>query len=580
MAATEVSEVTGPSAAPRHRRRRGSLSTYLLLSPTVVVLLAFFVAPLYYVFLFSTGQRYQGVTKAAALINGELTSFSWDRWRELLGTEVTVSGLGLSPSMPLWVLGLIAIALLTGALRGARLPRFGREVMVGSLVLLVVPFLTLPVGTSVARLVKITSENPSITLFFRSISTSLTVSVVAVLMAFPVAYYLAFCRGKSKYTWLVIVIAPFLTSYLLRVLAFKVILTDDGLVNTALFDSDLRADGNQVEWLLYTQFTVLLVLLYAWVPFVTLPIFVALENMDRRLLEAATDLGASRLRAFVKITLPIAAPGIVAAFLFVFIPTIGEFVTPQLVGGSKGYLFGSAIADDFGQNSDWQIGRRARALPDGRRARADGRDLALPARDGRWHMSSPGSTVAVSRNGRRLLTGWFVFFLIFLYLPSVILLIFSFNSGTIPVFPLQHFTTKWYSDAWHDQELRDAFVRSIKVARRHEHRGDRRSASSRPTRSRAGEFRAPQRDHGVLARAARRAAHRRRRGAADALPQGPAPDPALALDRARRPRRDLAAVLHPAARAAHRQHRRPARGGRAGSRRVVGARRSGASSCR
>ena len=78
-------------------------------------------------------------------------------------------------------------------------------------------------------------------------------------------------------------------------------------------------------------------------------------------------------------------------------------------------------------------------------------------------MSSPGSTVAVSKNGRRLLTGWFVFFLIFLYLPSVILLIFSFNSGTIPVFPLQHFTTKWYSQAWQDQELRDAFVRSIKV---------------------------------------------------------------------------------------------------------------------
>ena len=153
-----------------------------------------------------------------------------------------------------------------------------------------------------------------------------------------------------------IVIAPFLTSYLLRVLSFKVILTDEGLVNTFLFDTGLRAQGDQVDWLLYTQFTVLLVLLYAWVPFVALPIFVALENMDRRLLEAATDLGASSLHAFVKITLPLAAPGIVAAFLFVFIPTIGEFVTPQLVGGSKGYLFGSAIADDFGQNSDWQSG--------------------------------------------------------------------------------------------------------------------------------------------------------------------------------------------------------------------------------
>ncbi len=318
--------------------------------------MAFFLAPLYYVFLFSTGQRYQGVTKAAALINGELTSFSWDRWRELLGTEVTVRLLGVSATIPLWLLGVIAVALLVGVLRGNRLPRHGHAVVAGCLILLVAPFIALPGGTSVARVAEITSENPSITLFMRSISTSLTVSVIAVLMAFPVAYYLAFCRGKSKYTWLVIVIAPFLTSYLLRVLSFKVILTDDGLVNTFLFDTGLRAQGHQVDWLLYTQFTVLLVLLYAWVPFVALPIFVALENMDRRLLEAATDLGASRLRAFVKITLPLASPGIVAAFLFVFIPTIGEFVTPQLVGGSKGYLFGSAIADDFGQNSDWQSG--------------------------------------------------------------------------------------------------------------------------------------------------------------------------------------------------------------------------------
>src|SRR4051795_12819626 len=112
MAAAEGSEVNAPPPPPARRRGHRTLSSYLLLSPMIVVLLAFFVAPLYYVFLFSTGQRYQGVTKAAAVINGELTSFSWERWSELLGTKVTVSGLGLSPSMPLWVLGLIAIALL------------------------------------------------------------------------------------------------------------------------------------------------------------------------------------------------------------------------------------------------------------------------------------------------------------------------------------------------------------------------------------------------------------------------------------------------------------------------------------
>ena len=105
--------------------------------------------------------------------------------------------------------------------------------------------------------------------------------------------------------------------------------------------------------------------------------------MDRRLLEAATDLGASRLQAFLKITLPLAAPGIVAAFLFVFIPSIGEYITPPLVGGSKGYMFGQAVADDFVAEQRLAVGRRARAVPAAGRAAPDGRDLAVPARDGR-----------------------------------------------------------------------------------------------------------------------------------------------------------------------------------------------------
>src|SRR5882757_6402022 len=130
MAAAEVSEVTGPSAAPHRRRRRGSLATYLLLSPGIVVLLAFFVAPLYYVFLFSTGQRYQGVTKAAAVINGELTSFSWDRWRELLGTDTTVHLLNATVITPLWILGVCELALLVGVLRGSRVPHHGGKVVV------------------------------------------------------------------------------------------------------------------------------------------------------------------------------------------------------------------------------------------------------------------------------------------------------------------------------------------------------------------------------------------------------------------------------------------------------------------
>jgi len=343
--------------APRRRRRGTTLSTYLLLGPGLAVLLAFFLAPLYYVFLFSTGERYQGVTKAAASINGELTSFSWERWRELLGTDITVHLFNATLTMTLWAFGLAELALLAGVLRGNRLPRHGGKVVVASLVVLVLPFIALPAGNSVARIAEITSENPSITLFFRSISTSLTVSIIAVLMAFPVAYYLAFCVQKTKYTWLLIVITPFLTSYLLRIFAWKVVLGDQGLINSGLASLGIISKDHPLDFLIYSQFTVMVVLTYAWVPFICLPIFIALENMDRKLLEAATDLGASRMKAFRKITLPLAAPGVVAAFLFVFIPSIGEYITPSLVGGTKGYMFGQAVADHFvGGAFDWQGG--------------------------------------------------------------------------------------------------------------------------------------------------------------------------------------------------------------------------------
>ena len=101
----------------------------------------------------------------------------------------------------------------------------------------------------------------------------------------------------------------------------------------------------------------MLVLVYIWLPFVALPIFVSLESLDRRLLEAATDLGASRWQAFRRVTLPLSLPGVVAAFLFVFIPTLGEFVTPSLVGGAIGYMYGNQIVDLFGTGfPDWQTG--------------------------------------------------------------------------------------------------------------------------------------------------------------------------------------------------------------------------------
>jgi spermidine/putrescine transport system permease protein len=194
-------------------------------------------------------------------------------------------------------------------------------------------------------------------LFWKSVKMSLTVSAIIVVLAYPLAYYLALSGTKRKYVLLLVLIAPFLTSYLLRVLAWTVILGDQGVVNSFLFWTGLRSPGHPISQLLYSRFAVMLVLGYIWLPFVALPIFVSLESLDRRLLEAASDLGASRLQAFWRVTLPLSAPGVAAAFLFVFIPTLGEFITPSLVGGATGYMYGNQIVDLFGTGfPDWETG--------------------------------------------------------------------------------------------------------------------------------------------------------------------------------------------------------------------------------
>jgi spermidine/putrescine transport system permease protein len=214
-----------------------------------------------------------------------------------------------------------------------------------------------PHGFTFAAWRSVAHDHVYLKLFWKSVKMSLLVSVAIVLLAYPLAYYLALSGTKRKYILLLLLIAPFLTSYLLRVLAWKVILGDQGVVNSFLFWTGIREPGHPISQLLYSRFAVMLVLGYIWLPFVALPIFVSLETLDRRLLEAAADLGASRWRAFFAVTLPLSLPGVIAAFFFVFVPTIGEFVTPSLVGGATGYMYGNQIVDLFGTGfPDWETG--------------------------------------------------------------------------------------------------------------------------------------------------------------------------------------------------------------------------------
>jgi spermidine/putrescine transport system permease protein len=341
------------------RGARDRLAGWGLSLPVLVLLLVFFLLPIYFIVRFSLGVERFARTPAAAELTGELASFSTQLWRDFLGAGVKLEILGSATvSFPTWALGIAFVLLVLGAVFGTQgSRRWGGWICAGCFVLLIVPFMTIPWGNNLLRIAELSSDGDFLRLFFMSVSMATTSSILAVLIAFPIAYFLAFGIKKSKYTWLLIVIAPFLTSYLLRIFAWKIILGDQGIINTALFETGLRDPDNPLSFLIYSQFTVILVLLYAWVPFIVLPIFIALENMDRRLLEASTDLGASRLTSLRKITIPLAAPGIIAAFLFVFIPSIGEYITPSLVGGNGGYMFGQAIAAQFvGGALDWQTG--------------------------------------------------------------------------------------------------------------------------------------------------------------------------------------------------------------------------------
>jgi spermidine/putrescine transport system permease protein len=189
-----------------------------------------------------------------------------------------------------------------------------------------------------------------------SMMITLLVSVSAVLLAYPLAYFLAFVARRHRYTLLLVMLAPFFTSYLLRVYAWSVILPGHGTLNSVLESSGLVDKNHPLAFFYHSKFAIGLVLAYSWIPFVALPIFVVLDNLDRRLLEAAQDLGANRILTFLRVTLPLSLPGVIAAFVFVLIPTTGEYITPYLVGGPDDSMFGNFIYDAFATSNRWNFG--------------------------------------------------------------------------------------------------------------------------------------------------------------------------------------------------------------------------------
>ena len=193
-----------------------------------------------------------------------------------------------------------------------------------------------------------------IVILVRSLGISSLVAMLTVLLAYPAAYFIAFHVHRHKAVWLILMTLPFWTSYLLRVFSWKLILGYNGVINSALVW--LGVVTQPLEFLLYNTFAVVITLAHAWAAFAILPIFVSLQKLDRSLIEAANDLGENDFRTFLRVTLPLSMPGVVTAFLLVFIPTVGDYVTPKLVGGPNGLMIGSLIQLAFGHLDNWPLG--------------------------------------------------------------------------------------------------------------------------------------------------------------------------------------------------------------------------------
>ncbi len=191
-------------------------------------------------------------------------------------------------------------------------------------------------------------------LLVRSLAISGACTLATVLLAYPMAYFVAFHVRRNKMAWIILMTLPFWTSYLLRVFAWKIILGFNGVINSGL--KIIGAIDQPLEFLLYSPTAVVLTLAHAWAAFAILPIYVSLEKIDRSLLEAATDLGDGPVKRFIGVTLPLSLPGVIAASLMIFIPTVGDFVTPALVGGPDGLMIANIVQAQFGRINNWPMG--------------------------------------------------------------------------------------------------------------------------------------------------------------------------------------------------------------------------------
>ena len=195
--------------------------------------------------------------------------------------------------------------------------------------------------------------NAHVTIFWRSVKLSAMTTIAALVIGFPTAWFIATRPQRQRNLWLFLVTIPFWTNLLIRTVAVMEFIRNRGIINNLLLDGGLIDSPIQM---LYTDFAIMLGMTYVYLPLMILPLYSSMEKLDFRLVEASYDLYATRLRVLRRIILPLVKPGVIAGSILVFIPSLGAFVTPRVLGGGKNMMLGNLIELQFGQGRNWPLG--------------------------------------------------------------------------------------------------------------------------------------------------------------------------------------------------------------------------------
>ena len=199
----------------------------------------------------------------------------------------------------------------------------------------------------------LTFADAHLSIFWRSIKLSLMTTVACLIIGFPTAYFIATRPRESRNFWLFLITIPFWTNLLIRTFAIMEVIRNNGLINNLLMDLHIIEQPIQM---LYTDFAIMIGMTYVYLPLMILPLYASMEKLDFRLIEAGYDLYATRIRVLCKVMIPLIKPGIVAGSILVFIPSLGAFVTPRVLGGGKNLMLGNLIELQFGQGRNWPLG--------------------------------------------------------------------------------------------------------------------------------------------------------------------------------------------------------------------------------